>query len=97
MSDIAPISRTNATGLNRTNRSNKPASGNTASTSRGSDSVQLSNVAQMLSKINQLPAVRQDLVNQVRSQIAAGTYETQGKLDAAIQNVLQDLAGQYQR
>ena len=95
MSDISPIGRTNAAGLSPINRSNKPDATNQAGANRGSDSVQLSNVAQMLSKIHQLPAVRQDLVNQVKSQIQAGTYETPAKVNAAVQGVLADLAGQY--
>ena len=95
MSDISPINRTSAAGLDPASRSKKPDAQSTAPASRGNDSVQLSTVAQMLSKINQLPAIRQDLVDQVKNQIANGTYETQNKLNTAVQNVLKDLAGQY--
>ena len=93
MSDIAPIGRTNAAGLNPINRANQSASKAGAGRSRGNDSVQLSTVAQMLSKLNQMPDVRQNLVNQVRSQIQAGTYETPAKINAAVQGLLQDLSG----
>ena len=34
--------------------------------------------------------VRQDLVNSIRAQIAAGTYETPGKLDAALERLKTD-------
>ena len=50
-----------------------------------------------LSKVNHLLAtlktsdVRIDRVNVIRAQIAAGTYETQAKLDAAIERLMDDL------
>ena len=50
-----------------------------------------------LSKVNHLLAtlkandVRIDKVNAIKAQIAAGTYETQAKLDAAIERLMDDL------
>jgi hypothetical protein len=38
-----------------------------------------------------LPVVRRDLVDSVKAQIAAGTYDTSDKLEAAIDRMLQDL------
>ena len=51
-----------------------------------------------ISKVNQLLAtmkandVRIDKVSIVRAQIAAGTYETEAKLDAAIDRLMDDLS-----
>ena len=72
MSDIGPIGRTNAASFDRTNHvSRQPAV--SQDTQRGSDQVELSRTAQLLSKLAELPA-----------EIDAGTYETPEKLDAAI-------------
>jgi negative regulator of flagellin synthesis FlgM len=47
-------------------------------------------MATYLSKLSALPQVRQDLVNSVREQIAAGTYDTPERLDAALNVLLSD-------
>ncbi len=57
---------------------------------RGTDRVEVSAVAMFMSKLRQLPPVRQDLVDQMREQIASGTYDTPEKLDAAIDEMLRD-------
>ncbi len=92
MSDIPPVSRSasayrpDATGARRSeNAVVQPAA------SRGGDEVELSSRARLLSKLKDLPDVRQDLVDQVRSEIEAGTYETPEKVDAAVEALLQDL------
>jgi negative regulator of flagellin synthesis FlgM len=53
--------------------------------------VEFSTTARLLSKIAELPEIRQELVDQVRAEIAAGTYETEDKVDAALQSLLSDL------
>ncbi len=59
---------------------------------RGSDQVEVSDMAYYMSQLRSLPPVRQDLIDQVRSQVEAGTYETPQKLDAAIEAMFEDLA-----
>lgn len=56
-----------------------------------SDVVEISLAAQLAAKLQELPAVRADLVAQMKSQIAAGTYETSDKLDVAVDRLLKDL------
>ena len=91
MSDsIPPIARLGATGLSPLQRAsyrNNAVNGSV----RSSDSVEFSQTAQLLSKLAELPDVRQGLVDRVRSQIADGSYETPDKLDAAITGLLGDL------
>lgn len=58
---------------------------------RGPDRVEVSAVATYLSKSRLSPPIRQDLVDTVRRQIAAGTYDTADKLDAAIDEMLKDI------
>ena len=38
-----------------------------------------------------LPVVRRELVDSVKAQLAAGTYDTSDKLDAAIDRMMEDL------
>jgi negative regulator of flagellin synthesis FlgM len=35
--------------------------------------------------------IRQDVVNRIRAQIAAGTYETPDKLDVAVERLLDEI------
>ncbi len=55
------------------------------------DSVEVSPMASWLSKLSEMPEIRQDLVDRVKAEIAAGTYETDAKLDAALENLMNDL------
>jgi negative regulator of flagellin synthesis FlgM len=58
---------------------------------RPSDRVDISDRARLLAQLSALPDIREDLVSQVRAQIAAGSYETDDKLDQAMASLLQDL------
>lgn len=58
---------------------------------RSSDRVELSEHARLMSKLASMPAVRTDVVNRVRGEIANGTYETDDKLDATVRGVLDEL------
>lgn len=90
MSDIAPISRTATTytPAGRAASSSAPA----PSSTRGDDRVELSSAAQMLAKLRETPGIREDVVDRVRNEIAAGTYETDDKIDASVDALLKDLA-----
>ncbi|MCA9300712.1 MAG: flagellar biosynthesis anti-sigma factor FlgM [Phycisphaerales bacterium] len=58
---------------------------------RGSDQVEVSDVAYFLSRLRDMPDIRTDLVERIREEIANGTYETQERLDGAIDGLLEDL------
>ena len=91
MADITPIGRPNGATLNPSARANKPQAAETGGSTRGDDSVEFSAAAQLLSKLSELPDVRQDLVDRVRSEIAAGTYDTDDKVDALLDELNEDL------
>lgn len=55
------------------------------------DKAEISDQARFLQKLSETDEIRQDKVDSVRSQIEAGTYETDDKLDAAVQKLLEDL------
>ena len=59
--------------------------------SRASDTVEVSETASLLAKLDQLPETREDLVNQVRREIESGNYLTPEKEEAALAGLLQDL------
>lgn len=58
----------------------------------GEDELQISDAGRLVDMAKQLPDIRQDRVNALRAQIAAGTYETENKLSTALERVLNELA-----
>lgn len=58
----------------------------------GSDEVTISEEARLLARVNDIPDIRQDVVDQIRTEIADGTYETEDKLDTAISRLLDEIA-----
>jgi len=58
---------------------------------RPSDAVEFSDRARLLSQLKTLPEIREDLVEKIRAQIEAGNYETQVKLEAAVDRMVEDL------
>ena len=55
------------------------------------DELEISDAARLLEKVNDLPDIRQDRVDQIRTQIAAGTYETDEKLQVALGRLLDEI------
>ena len=55
------------------------------------DEVQISLEARLKSLLARVPDVRQDLIERVRAEIEAGTYETEEKLDIALGRLLDEL------
>lgn len=91
MSDIPPIQRSVQAELARIN-ARKAAAQQSAFASRGSgDRVEVSKVAQLRGKLADIPDVRQDLVDRVRSEIDAGDYETDDKIDAVVDAIFNDI------
>lgn len=61
-----------------------------SSVSSKPDSVEISPTAQLLSKISMFPEIRQEKVEEIRTQLANGTYDIDGKLPEAIDKFLDD-------
>jgi negative regulator of flagellin synthesis FlgM len=59
---------------------------------RPSDRVDISPAAEAAVRAAESGEVRQELVNQIRAQIASGTYETADKLDVALDRLLDEIA-----
>jgi hypothetical protein len=56
-----------------------------------SDRAEFSQGARLLSRLQQLPGVRQDLVDRVRTQIVAEDYASDEKVHAALDEMIEDL------
>jgi negative regulator of flagellin synthesis FlgM len=55
------------------------------------DEVEISSAARMLEQLQNDPQVRTERLAELRAAIAAGTYETQDKLDAAVERLLNEI------
>jgi negative regulator of flagellin synthesis FlgM len=60
-------------------------------TARGSDRVEVSEVARWLEEMNRLPAVREDKVAAARAAIANGSLDSDEKLAIAIERMIDDI------
>jgi anti-sigma28 factor (negative regulator of flagellin synthesis) len=94
MSDIAPVNFSPAStpdpiasGADRVAPRSRPEQ----RALRPSDRVELSDRARYLDQLSRVPAVRTELIESVRGQIAAGTYQTMDRLEGAIQSLAEEL------
>lgn len=55
------------------------------------DEIDISPEAEMLSQVDQIPDIRTDRVDEIRLQIAEGTYETEAKMDIAVGRLLDEI------
>jgi negative regulator of flagellin synthesis FlgM len=62
-----------------------------ASTSQPVDQLDISREAQALSQARQGSEIRQDLVDRVKREIAAGTYDTEEKFEMALDRLLDEI------
>lgn len=69
-----------------------PGRAEPAAEPRSQDRAEISPIAHLLSKLRALPEVRQDLIDRVRAEIAAGTADTDEKLRASLDELIDDAA-----
>jgi negative regulator of flagellin synthesis FlgM len=55
------------------------------------DELALSEGAQLVDRVQQLPEIRADRVAAIRAELAAGTYLTPDRLDAAVERLLDEI------
>jgi len=58
---------------------------------RGADSLSISSAAEAALAASEAVGIRQDVVSRIKSEIAAGTYETPAKLDSALSRMLDEI------
>jgi negative regulator of flagellin synthesis FlgM len=73
-------------------RTTGPATPPSPSSINTTDELQLSPAAQMASKLSEIPDIRWDRVNSIKSAIADGTYMTDDKMNVAVDRLLDEIA-----
>ncbi len=58
---------------------------------QGADSVEFSPEAEVVGQVQDAAELRTDRISQIRAEIAAGTYETDAKLDVAVGRLLDEI------
>jgi len=91
MSEINRIYGNSGVGPVRPDQNSTTAKTNTQRVG-SEDQVEISEVAQLLSKLAELPEVRTDKVEQVRAAIARGDYETPDKIEVVVDRILEEFA-----
>ncbi len=89
MADINPISQTPPVSYERNSQVERTAPA--SSVQREDDSVELSIAARMRSRLSSMPDVRHELVDRIKAEIAAGDYVTEDKIDAVLDDLMNDL------
>ena len=74
--------------LHRT-QSSQPAAPNSSST--GVDQVDISHEADLASRVRDLPEIRTERVAEIRAAIESGEYETDEKIDIALDRLLDEI------
>ena len=70
----------------------RPAAANQADSVEISPEAQAAQAAEQLSaKIAELPDIRQDRVNELRAKIASGSYETDDRINGALERLLDEI------
>jgi negative regulator of flagellin synthesis FlgM len=72
------------------NRSSAPST-STGSSVDTTDELQLSTAAQMASKLSEIPDIRWDRVNAIKTAIADGSYMTDDKVNMAVDRLLDEI------
>ena len=54
------------------------------------DVVEISTIARLAAKVQEIPDVRAELVQRVKAEIAAGTYETPERLEIAVSRLMDE-------
>ena len=55
------------------------------------DELEISDAGRMVDRVREMPEIRQERVDQIRDQIAAGTYETDEKLEIALGRLMDEI------
>ena len=72
--------------VNPVEATNRPAAPQPAG-----DVVEIADLAKLAARIQEVPEVRSELVERVKAEIAAGTYETPERLEIAVQRLMEEL------
>jgi len=77
--------------INAPHRTAQAESNRGASSLSEVDQLDISPEADLVSRVSGMPEMRMDRVAELRAQIASGTYETDAKLDFALDRMLDEI------
>jgi len=95
MTDIAPVGGGlvgRSAPIEPTGGRAAPSPANRTQAARGADRVEVSRMASLLNQLHELPEVREDLVSRIREQIARGDYDSEERIEGAIDGFLAEEA-----
>jgi negative regulator of flagellin synthesis FlgM len=78
-------------GINAPHAPFRGQSASVPAAARGADSLSISSAAEAALQASEAGGIRQDVVSRIKSEIAAGTYETPAKLDSALNRLLDEI------
>ena len=93
MHEVGPVSVSSVAAGSKPVRVNHGVD-HTPAPRRASDRIELSDEARRLSTASQAFTARREVIQRVRAEIKANTYETQEKIDIAIERVLSSLTAE---
>lgn len=73
------------------NHGAQPSSPAAPASAAPQDELEISDVGRLLEQAQSLPEIRQDRVNSIREALANGTYDVNGKLDSAVERLLDEI------
>ena len=88
---VGPLDRTSAPHSRQEAESAHPLDPPQGDPDRPGDRVELSDHARYLDTMRRLPNVREDRIQRIRDAIAEGAYETEERLEGAIDRVIEEL------
>jgi len=83
----------NAQAISAPHRAQAPQPAAPSSQVKGADQLDISHEADIASRVRDLPEIRTERVAQIRAAIAEGTYETDEKLDIALDRLFEEIGG----
>jgi negative regulator of flagellin synthesis FlgM len=89
LSQVQGAQSINAPHFNRTSATSSPSTPSSVDTT---DELQLSPAGQMASKLSEIPDIRWDRVNAIKTAIADGSYMSDDKMNVAVDRLLDEIA-----
>ena len=77
--------------INAPHRTQAPQPAARSGQATGADQLDISREAEMISRVREVPEIRTNRVAEIRAQIEAGVYETDDKLDLAVDRLLDEI------
>ena len=78
--------------INAPHAQRSSATGSSRAAANTGDRLEISDAAQLALSIGDIPEIRQDRVDQIRQQIADGSYDTEERMRAALDSLLDEIA-----